>query len=65
MAKIPPPLDASHLAQIKDHLETLDSVQQHIDTAVRAGINMEDQQKRLVDTKQKLLQLKNTYFPNS
>lgn len=57
------PLTASHLSQIRNALDMIDRTQKQVDLAQRAGIDVTVQQQQLADSKQKLLQLKNVYFP--
>jgi hypothetical protein len=57
------PLTDAHYAQIVNGLRTLDYAQQQIDMAKRAGIDVSAHQQTVTDSRNKLLAIKNTYFP--
>lgn len=57
------PLTPEHLAQIKNGLDVIAFAEQEVAKAKRAGIDVSQQEKDLAENKQKLLQLKNVYFP--
>lgn len=57
------PLTPEHLAQIKNGLDVIAFAEQEVAKAKRAGIDVSQQEKDLAESKQKLLQLKNVYFP--
>lgn len=59
------PLTNAHLDQIKKSLLVADAALAQADLAERAGIDVSAQKAQLLDSKQKLLQVKNVYFPNS
>jgi hypothetical protein len=59
------PLNDSHLANIKKSLEIANSALQAAEMAERAGIDVTAQKQSLQDSIQKLLQIKQVYFPNS
>lgn len=57
------PLNSDHLAQIKNALDVIAFAEQEVAKAKRAGIDVSQQERDLADSKQKLLQVKNVYFP--
>jgi len=57
------PLTLQHLEQIRNALDVINVAQQQVDLAKRAGIDVSAQETQLADSKGKLLQLKNVYFP--
>lgn len=59
------PLTDNHLIQIRRSLDIADQALQAIDMAERAGIDVSATKAQLQDSKQKLLQIKNVYFPNT
>lgn len=61
---IPNPLTESHLTQIRRSLDIADQALAQIELAERAGVDVSAQKQSLLDSKQKLLQIKNVYFPN-
>ncbi len=58
------PLDESHLLQINNSLDALNSARNQIKLAQRAGIDVTKQQAALDDTERQLKQIKQVYFPN-
>ena len=58
------PLTLAHLEQIKQALAVIARAEIEIDRAKRAGIDVTQQTQQLADSKAKLLQIKNVYFPN-
>lgn len=60
---IPDPLTESHYQQIVNNLDILDQAQRQVEKAKQAGINVADQQAQITETRAKLLQIKNVYFP--
>lgn len=60
---IPNPLTEQHYQQIVNGLSVIAQAEQQILLAKQAGINVDQQSAQLADNKQKLLQVKNTYFP--
>lgn len=57
------PLTENHLAQINQGLDQVNVALQQIDMAKRAGLDVSAQEQQANDTRDKLLQLKNVYFP--
>jgi hypothetical protein len=53
----------NHLIQVNNALDNIRLAQNEIDLAKRAGIDVTAQQKQLDDSKSKLLQFKQVYFP--
>lgn len=60
---VPSLMGDNELQQIKTQLTNLDHAQRHIDQAVRGGINMDHEQKQLNESRDKLMKLKQSYFP--
>lgn len=58
------PLGDAELKRIKDSIGQLDEAQVQADLATRAGIDVSDQKKTITDTRQKLMRIKQVYFPN-
>ena len=58
------PLTLAHLEQIKQALGVIARAEIELDRAKRAGIDVTMQAQQLADSKAKLLQIKNVYFPN-
>jgi hypothetical protein len=58
------PLGPEHLAQIKNALAIIDATQSQINKAKQAGLDMTQQQASIDDSRQKLLAVKQVYFPN-
>jgi hypothetical protein len=56
-------LTETHYQQIKNALDVIASIQQHIDMAARAGIDVSQHRDRLKQAHDQLLALKNVYFP--
>lgn len=63
MADFAEPLNESHLQQIKNALEVIAFAEQQVAKAKRAGIDVQQSENQLADSKSKLLQVKNVYFP--
>lgn len=57
------PLTQEHLAQIRNALDVVSIAEQQLALAKRAGLDVAQQERDLAESKQKLLQLKNVYFP--
>lgn len=60
MAGIPAGLD---IQQIRDQLSKLDDADVQIARAERAGIDMSERKKQAQDARQRLLKIKQAYFP--
>lgn len=60
MANVPQGLD---LQQIRDQLNKLDEADVQIARAERAGIDMTERKKQAKDAREKLLKIKQAYFP--
>lgn len=60
MAGIPAGLD---LQQIRDQLNKLDEADVQIARAERAGIDMAERKKQAQEARQRLLKIKQAYFP--
>jgi len=64
MSTIPnSPLTAAHLEQIRNALDVITIAQQQVELAKRAGVDVSAQETQLKDAQDKLLRLKNVYFP--
>jgi hypothetical protein len=59
------PLNEEHLKQINAALKAVDIAESQIILAKQAKIDVAHQEKMLQESKDKLLALKNTYFPGS
>jgi hypothetical protein len=59
------PLNQQHLDQINAALRAIEVAETQIILAKQAHIDVSQQEKQLVDAKDKLRALKNTYFPGS
>ena len=57
------PLTAEHLNQIRNALDVIAIAEQQVELAKRAGIDVALAEQQLRDSKDKLLRLKNVYFP--
>jgi hypothetical protein len=57
------PLTADHLEQINNALSVIAVAENQVAMAKRAGINVDAQEAQLSDSKDKLLRVKNVYFP--
>lgn len=57
------PLNSNHLVDIQRSLAMLDALDQQITMARQAGINVDKQAASATDSRQKLLAIKNVYFP--
>jgi len=57
------PLTDQHLVTIKNALDVIAVAENQIAMAKRAGIDVSQSEKQLADSKAKLLQIKNVYFP--
>lgn len=58
------PLGDAELKRIKESIGQLDEAQIQADLATRAGIDVAEQKKTIADTKQKLMRIRQVYFPN-
>jgi len=58
------PLNDTHLAQIRAALRYVDIAETQLVLAKQAKIDVSGLEKQLADAKDKLLAIKNTYFPN-
>lgn len=65
MSKPESPLGPTHLASINNGLDAIAVAEKQVILAKQAGIDVGNEEQNLRDTKAKLLQIKNTYFPNS
>jgi phosphoglycerate dehydrogenase-like enzyme len=59
-----PILTEEHYQVMKNSLDQLAVLDMHIQQAKRAGIDVTEQERQMNDTRNKLLQMKNVYFPN-
>jgi len=59
------PLTDEHLQQIKAALRQIDIAESQIILAKQAGIDVARLEQELMDSKNRLRALKNTYFPHS
>ena len=57
------PLTAAHLAQINNALDAIKLGETQVQQAKRAGIDVSEQERTMSEAKEKLLKLKNVYFP--
>lgn len=57
------PLTHMHLGQIQDALRVIDQAEKQIELARRAGIDVSKQDSECKESKEKLLRIKNVYFP--
>lgn len=72
MALIPPPVMLSPViftpedkANLEGHLKNLETARGHINMARNAGFDVTDLQKQHDDARERLLRIKNVYFPGS
>jgi len=59
------PLTDQHLQQIQAALSASTIAEQQIALAKRAGLDVSQLEQQLIASKEKLLALKSTYFPNA
>lgn len=58
------PLDATHLSQINNALERIAAAEAQIILAKQARIDVTEMERNLAQSKEKLVLLRNVYFPN-
>lgn len=57
------PLTHDHLVLIREGMEQLEHADRQIEQAVRAGIDVADYKKQVMELRTKLQRLKTAYFP--
>jgi hypothetical protein len=57
------PLTDDHLVEIKDGLDKLDQAERMVEQAIRAGIDVEGEKKRIAELRTKLRRIGTAYFP--
>jgi hypothetical protein len=63
MASPQGPLTMEHLGQIQNGLSIVTALERQISLAKQAGLDVTAYEQQLADTKKKLLQVKQVYFP--
>ncbi len=58
------PLNEEHLRRINKSLADLDDAQIQVELAKRAQIDVADQEKQIREAREKLLRIRQVYFPN-
>lgn len=57
------PLNETHLRKLNSGLAKLDDAERSIERAIRAGIDVGDQRQQTRDAREKILRIKQEYFP--
>lgn len=57
------PLTLEHLSQLRNALDVIQNAKGQLELAKRAGIDVRDQEVQIAQAEDRLIKIKNTYFP--